>query len=264
MELRKNPENEDAKPELRSIFYSSGDKAVQLNALLGLLDLYDPLDDSIDEFVQLCNEGIQIAEQVKSDSTKAYLLAQRGCLYSSMYSFLDMRTSFQIKTSNLIGFPFITEDYRQKVLTRLRELEGHFATSFDQAISITKRHYDLQTLASVLIFVGNAAGQRAQYLQALGVNEQASSDKQTCRKALLSSKEIYDFLEDDLGKANALHNLANQIRFWGENKEALRLTDNVIEVARKFRDKHLLMKAESLKNSIVTGRIPNYLGGERR
>ena len=51
MELRKNPENEDAKPKLRSIFYASGDSAVRLNALLGLLDLHNPLEDSAEDLV---------------------------------------------------------------------------------------------------------------------------------------------------------------------------------------------------------------------
>ena len=69
--------------------------------------------------VQLCNEGIAIADQLKAPSVKAHILAQKGSMISLLYSNLDVSTAFQIMTGNAIGFQTITEEYRQGVMDRL-------------------------------------------------------------------------------------------------------------------------------------------------
>jgi len=264
LNLRRNPDGAKIKPDLKTIYYTSVDPAVKLNALLGLLDFFDPIGDSADDFVQLCDEGIQISVKVGAPSLQANLLAQKGYLLSFIYSGLDMHTASQIRVANAIGIPTITEEYRLAVVKRLHGLEDQFTRSFDEAINIAKQVQDLPILASVLVFVGNAAGQRAQYLQLLNVKETAASDRQTCKRALLAAKDIYVHLNDELGKATALFNLANQIRFFGEEKEAAALTENAIQVATKYGDSRLLQRAVWLKKTLETGKIPNYIAGERR
>ena len=112
--------------------------------------------------------------------------------------------------------------------------------------------------------VGNAAGQRALYLDALSVEDRARTERQRCRRALRTAKETYEYLQDELGKANAVFNLANQIRFFGETTEAAGLVESAIAVAEKHGDSRLLKKARWLKESLETGKIPDYLAGERR
>ncbi len=59
-------------------------------------------------------------------------------------------------------------------------------------------------------------------------------------------------------------NLANNIRFLGEKEEALELMKGVLKTARKYDDKDLLQKASWLEESLKTGKIPDYVHGERR
>jgi len=264
LSIRRAPKNDDTKPVLRSIYYASTDPAVKLNALLGLLDFYDPVDDAAEEMVQLCDEGISIAEHLGAPSVKAHILAQKGYMISFIYSSLDMNTAFQIMADNAIGFQTITEEYRQGVIAQLQELEKRFDTAFGEALAITKDSHDFSGMAGVLVFIGNAAGQRALYLQNLNVPDRAAAERATCRRALLTAKDVNSALGDELGASNALFNLANQIRFFGETVEATELVKGVIEVATRFSDGRLLQRANWLMKTLETGQIPDYVAGERR
>lgn len=264
IEIRERPRDANTKPELRTLYYKSTDSTVKLNSLLGILDNFDPVEDDANDFVQLCNEGISISESVGADSVKAHFLAQKGYLASYLYAKLDTETTFQIMADNAIGFQTITEQYRQSVITRLKELENEFDTAFSEAVNLSKAKNDYYTLAGVLIFIGNAAGQRGLYLQNLDIKDRAASERTVCKRALLAAKEIYVAFNDELNVANTLFNLANQIRFFGEEKEALDLTKNSLEVAMKYGDSVLEQKAGWLIHSLETGEIPDYLAGERR
>lgn len=264
LKVRGEPKNEDTKPELKRIYYITSDSTVKLNALLGLLDFYDPVEDSANDMVQLCDEGISISEAIDAPSVKAYFLAQKGYMISFIYSELDVKTSFQIMADNAIGFQTITEEYRQGIIEQLDSLKKKFDSAFTEAINLTKSRNDYHVLASVLIFIGNAAGQRALYLQNLDVKDRATSEKAICRRALLAAKEIYVAFNDELGTANALFNLANQIRFFGEEKEAMGLVQNSLIVANRYEDHRLKQRSEWLIHTLETGVIPDYVAGERR
>ncbi|MBU1406158.1 MAG: hypothetical protein KKA71_12035, partial [Proteobacteria bacterium] len=223
-----------------------------------------PVDDAAEEMVQLCDEGISIAEHLGAPSVKAHILAQKGYMISFIYSSLDMNTAFQIMADNAIGFQTITEEYRQGVIAQLQELEKRFDTAFGEALAITKDSHDFSGMAGVLVFIGNAAGQRALYLQNLNVPDRAAAERATCRRALLTAKDVNSALGDELGASNALFNLANQIRFFGETVEATELVKGVIEVATRFSDGRLLQRANWLMKTLETGQIPDYVAGERR
>ncbi|MFH1688224.1 MAG: hypothetical protein ABIE70_11980 [bacterium] len=264
LEIRVAQKTVHTKPTLRSIYYQTADSAVQLNALLGLLDFYDPVEDTVEDIVQLCNEGTAIAEQLGASSVKAHILAQKGYVISFSYSTLDMRTAFQMMADNAIGFQTITEEYRQGVIVRLKDLETQFDAAFGEALRLTKDRNDYSAMAGVLVFIGNAAGLRAMYMQALNVPDRAASERAACRRALLTAKRVSNAIGDDIGAANALFNLANQIRFFGETAEAMGLVKSAIEAATRFNNQRLLQKANVLLHTIETGRIPDYMAGERR
>ena len=263
-EIRKREQTERAKLELKSIFYKATDPVVQLNALLGILDFYNPIEDSAESMIELCEKGVQIAKKIEKESVQAYFLSQKGYFLSFIYSEIDLRTAFQIKIDNVIGIPTITEEQRQDILKKLSSLEQDYTQAFNEALELAKKSLELESLASVLISIGNAAGQRSLYLRPLGVVHRADREKKICKEALLMAKNVYIQLVDELGIGIALFNLANQIRFFGEEKEALELTIDVIEVAEKFDNKLLLKKAKWLKETLETGRIPDYVHGERR
>ncbi len=58
--------------------------------------------------------------------------------------------------------------------------------------------------------------------------------------------------------------ITNQIRFFGEKDEALSLIVTAVEIAEKHNDSDLLKKAGWLRETIETGKTPDYIHGERR
>jgi hypothetical protein len=264
LEIRRAPKSDKTKSALRSIYYQNTDSVVKLNALLGLLDFYDPVEDAAEDMVQLCDEAIAIAEHLNASSAKSHILAQKGYMISSIYSNLDMRTAFQIMAGNATGFQMITENYRGGVVAQLKELEKQFDSAFGEALGLAKDSQDYSAMAGVLVSIGNAAGLRALYLQKLNVSDRAASERATCRRALVTAKEVSNALGDELGAANALFNLANQIRFFGETAEAMELVKGAKEVATRFNDHRLLQRMNWLIHTLKTGEMPDYLAGERR
>jgi hypothetical protein len=140
-------------------------------------------------------------------------------------------------------------------------LKKQYDSAFGEALKLTKDSHDYSVMAGVLVYIGNAAGQRALYLQKLNVPERAASERATCRRALLTAKDVNNALGDELEAANALFNLANQIRFFGETVEAMELVKGAKEVATKFNDHRLLQRANLLIHRLETGEIPDYLSG---
>jgi hypothetical protein len=57
--------------------------------------------------------------------------------------------------------------------------------------------------------------------------------------------------------------MANQIRFFGEIEAAKQLVNVVIPVAEKFGDDALGSKAKLLEERLHTGKIPDYMAGEK-
>ena len=262
-------ESGNDKAELKSYFYKSTEPIVQINALLGLLDLYNPSDDKPEEMVELCENGYAIASQTGDKSIQSYFLAQKGSHLSQMYANLDMKTATSIKMDNSIGITTVTDDYIEKVEERLNQLEDQYKKAFNDALNLTKVEpdkevYDLQALALVSIAIGIAAGGRAFYLRVLGVKDRAKDEEKLTKRALLAAKSIYASIGNELGVAHAIYNMANQIRFFDEKDEALSLIGTAVEIAEKYRDLDLLKKAGWLKESIETGKIPDYKHGERR
>ncbi|MEE9542252.1 MAG: hypothetical protein V3V95_00530 [Thermodesulfobacteriota bacterium] len=262
--LRNGAASKEKKSALKVLSYKATDPIVQINALLGLLDFFNPMDDSSESMIQLCDSGIKVAERVKGKSVHAYFLAQKGYHLSLYHSDIDMRTCLQIRVDNQVGFPMITEEQRQSVIEQLSELKEGYTKAFSDALGLAKESQDVEALASVFIAIGNAAGHRALYLSQLGYVDIAEKEKQHCKNTLLAVKDMYAHVSDELGVANALFNLANHIRFLGEETEALALTVDSIEVAKKYDDAQLLQKASWLKESLETGKIPDYVHGERR
>jgi len=78
-----------------------------------------------------------------------------------------------------------------------------------------------------------------------------------------TAKDIYAQLADEYGVANAQFNLANQIRFFGEIEEAKELVKAVILVAERYGEDDLRRKAGLLEERLQSGKIPDYMAGER-
>lgn len=251
------------KKELKVIAYKSADPIVQINAILGVLELFSPADDNLADAVEMCDRGIAIAKKIKAPSVQAILLAQKGGFLSQMFLWLDLQTWHEIQIENAIGMGMYTERDRSAAFVKLRELQRDYGAAFTEAGALVTETKSGQVLAAVLTYIGVSAGLRAAQFGSLKVNDRAEVERRICRTALLAAKDMYNDLGDESGAANAVFNLANQIRFFGEEREAKELVAAAIEVAKKYCDERLVQKAGWLLRTLESGRIPDHLDGER-
>jgi hypothetical protein len=263
-EILKTEQAQKSKTQLKSIFYKTSDLIAQVNAVLGLLKWYDPEEDKDEDMIGWCDQGIRIAEILKEKTLKAIFLSNRGVFLSGKWSKIDMETALSIKAGNMIGISIISESQRQQAIEQLSLLEKNFLGSFKEAIDIGLESKDGFILAQICLNIGQAAGGRYIHLNALGVRERADAEKALSKKSLISAKDLYTAIGYELGVGYALHNLANHLHTFGDKEEALELNKIVFGIAEKYNDTSLLQTAGWLKESLDTGKVPDYVHGERR
>jgi len=262
--VRAREQTDTSKKELRTLFYSSSDPVARLNAILGLVQWYDPTEDTTSEMLGWCDHGIALAKQMGARDVEASLLAEKGVLFSSAWVTEDVEAWHLAMITNVTGIPIISEAERLEMQRHIQERERSFIHSFNEALERCSETSSVKAWAEVLISIGNAAGLRAFYLGKFGFGKDAESAKQLSKRALLAARDLYAQHGNELGVAYALHNLANQISNLGEAQEALALTTKVLEVAERHGDFRLKQTALWLKDNIETGHIPDYMHGERR
>lgn len=262
--LRQSSDEGAAKAGLRTFFYRSSDPTVQLNAVLGLVDLFAPADDDANDLANLCESAIGAARRVGSRSAEAYLLAQQGYLLSFEFGRADLARRANVLAEAQIGFSLSDPQETKAANDQIQRLGEKFTGAFKSALHLAKDSRSPLAMAAVLICIGNAAGQRALYLRQLGTRADADAERDACKRALLCARDLYAEMGRELDVVDVQFNLANQIRFLGEEQTAKQLVDGIIPVAKKYGYDDLLRKATWLKESLETGIIPDYMAGERR
>jgi len=257
-------QTEISKKELKTIFYSTVDKIAQVNIIFGLLNWNDPLEDKDEDMVEWCEQGVRIAEILGKKWLRAIFLSYKGVFLSSIWSREDMQTAFTIKAGNMIGIQVISEEQQQAKVNELHSLESNFINVFKEAIDIAVEFKNASILAQVCMNIGNASGGRYIHLNALGIRERAAQEKALSKRLLLHAKELYSAIGYELGVGYAIHNLSNQLNIFGETEEAKELNKKVTEIAKKYNDISLLQTAKWLEESLNTGKVPDYVHGERR
>jgi hypothetical protein len=262
--LRESSDRAAAKRGLRALVYSSTEPIVQINATAGLFDHFDPMQDNISNLVSMCEAARGAARRVNSKAAEAYLLAQRGFYQSFEFGTLVMQRWVNIMMEQSIGLSLEDPAVVAQRQKRLEELSKGYTEAFKGALELAHESKSGAAMAAVLICMGNAAGQRAITLSHIGPKAGFENERDVCKRALLAAKDIYAQLGDEHQVANAQFNLANQIRFFGEIEEAKELVKAVIPIAEKYGNEDLLRKAGMLAETLRTGKIPDYMGGERR
>jgi len=261
--LRESSDPAAAKRGLRALFYRSTNPLAQINAVAGLMDFFDPMADDLADFASMCDSARGLAKRIDSKSAEAHLLSQRGYYQSFEFGRLAIERYASMMAKQAIGLSL--EDparvaQRQK---RLEVLSKAYVEAFKSALELAEESRSGSAMAAVLISLGNAAGQRAIVLKQTGPKTAFEHERDTCKRALLAAKDIYAQLGDENEIANAQMNLANQIRFLGEVEEAKELVKAVIPIAEKHGDEDLLRKARILEKRLLTGKIPDYVAGEK-
>lgn len=261
--LRGSEDRAAAKRGLRALFYRTTNPLIQINAVIGLMDLFDPMADDLADLASMCESARGAARRIDSKSAEAYLLAQRGFYQSFEFGRLAIERYGQIMAEQAIGLSLEGPDHVAQRQKRLEQLSKGYSEAFRTALELAQESKSGPAMAVVLISIGNAAGQRALTLMKTGPKAAFEHEREVCKRALLTAKDIYALLADEHGVANAQLNLANQIRFLGEVEEAKELVKVVIPVAEKYGDDDMRRKAGLLEERLRTGKIPNYMAGEK-
>jgi hypothetical protein len=261
--LRESADRTAAKRGLRALFYRSTNPLVQINAVMGLLDFFEPMTDDTADLASLCESARDAAKRIDSKSAEAYLLAQRGYYQSFEFGRLAIERYGQMMAEQAIGLSLEAPAVVAQRQERLEQLSKGYSEAFKGALELAQESKSGPAMAAVLISIGNAAGHRALTLMQTGPKAAFDHERDVCKRALLAAKNICVQLADEHGVANAQFNLANQIRFLGEVEEAKELVKAVIPVAEKFGDDDLRRKAGLLEERLKTGKIPDYVAGEK-
>lgn len=261
--LRESTDHAVAKQGLRALYYRSMNPLVQVNAVAGLLDLFDPITDDLADLANLCEAARGAAKRLGSTSAEAYLLAQRGYYQSFEFSRLAIERWTNMMAEQMIGLSLENPGLVARRQARLKQLSDGYSEAFTSALQLAHESKSGPAMAAVLISIGNAAGQRAIASKQIGPQVAFEHDRDACKRALLGAKDIYAQLGSEHEVANALMNLANQIRFLDEVEEAKELVKVVIPIAEKHGDRDLLQKAKVLEQRLLTGKIPDYAAGEK-
>jgi hypothetical protein len=261
--LREMEDRAAAKRGLRALFYRSTNPQAQVNAVAGLMDLFDPMKDDLADLVSLCDAARGPAQVLGSKSSEAFLLAQRGYYQSLEFGRLLIERYVSLQTEARLGISLEDPWRAAQRQRRIEDLTKGFGEAFAGALQLAHESGSGPAMAAVLISIGNAAGQRAMTLAQTGPEHAFRHERDACKRALLSAKDIYAQLGQEYEVANALMNLANQLRFLGEAEEAKELVKVVIPIAEKHGDPDLLRKSKLLKERLLTGKIPDYMAGEK-
>lgn len=261
--LRESADRVAAKRALRALIYRSTNPMVQINAVIALMDFFDPMADDLADLANLCESARGAARRTGSKSAEAYLLAQRGYYQSFEFGMLLAERYAQMMAEQQIGLSLENPSVVAERQRRLEQLSKGFTEAFSGALELAGASKSGPAIAAVLISIGNAAGQRTITLMQTGPRAAFEHERDTCKRALLAAKDIYAQLGDEHGVANAQFNLANQIRFVGEVEEAKALVDAVIPIAEKYGDEDMRKKVGLLEERLRTGKIPDYIASER-
>lgn len=256
--------SKDAKAELKAIAYRTLDPILELNAILCLFRWFDPADDDRAELLAFAQRGIARASKSGLSDAEAMLHAQTAAMLAWDFNLAYSDAYFCAISDALSPVAGMPLERVQLRWARLQELEQKWRNEASIALDMTKQSNDYESVAGVLVIIGTAVGQVAQILKHTNANETANRFLTECKALLLSAKDIYAAAGDELGAVNAAFNLANQIRWHGGVDEASALAMSAIEVAQRHGDLLLLQKAKWLLHTLETGKMPDYMAGERR
>lgn len=227
----------------REVYYDTSDPEVKLQAIINIvLHSVDPNKTSY--YIELCQEGIDLADRLKSVSTKSVLMAQKASLIQREADLVYMDLWWWRQVADRTGF-FNESEYISKARLFKDELE-EVEKLFKEAIDTAYKNGYYSALAHIYSTAGNSAG--LSYIARGGKTYPSSAGfyESRCKTALLEAKRIFEAIGDKEGALNTLHNLANNLKSFGEKELSEKYANEVLEKAEKYKFFVLMDKAKEL------------------
>jgi len=255
LQIYKKTPNSKLEKEVKSIIYSSSDQGAVLQGVHLLVSWYKTSRDTIDDHLLLINIGIETARALKSLSSEAVLLAEKGSLLSVKFVLLDLEGWGRIEMSNTVGLPIITKNEKDGIVQELKSLNRDFNGLFKDAINKAYASKEYLAITKTLSRIGDAAGNRAGHFMSLGIKDRALVEQDLCKGSFVHAKSVAAQFGDEVETVYVLYNFANALGFMCETGEALLVLKKVAKLGKKLNMKDILVNIDELEQTIKEPKI---------
>ncbi len=272
---------------------SKEDNKSRLESIIDSLNISSRLRNH-SKLIKSCEEGMEIARNLKDYATQAYLMARKALFLSLDISLHIYAQQNIVLSPNWIGFSLKADERRYKDLTnQIKANRNEIKHLFGKAMQIAEQQGRQDLKAHILMLMGQYYGGKLSdyktehiakkprsrlsnlclakrynldYYLVFDRNDRRKMKKYLflCRKKLLEAAVLFEAVADKSKESYALYNLANQLRTANKFKEASKYLTQAKIIARKSSDVNLLKMADEMEKRIKTRNkdIPNYVGGE--
>lgn len=261
IELNKPDVTSEEKSEIKAMIYSTESDSARLQAVFSLTQMYNPLTDDPQDWIDMIDIAITTATTNNWPQDLAVLQAEKGSYITHQQIPLQINYWGMLAFRRDLGEWVISNEELEQTSKKIEEYDQQRREVLAAALDTAQKANDWETYGFVLLNAGQSAGSIAGVLNKMGDTERAKANLKLARQTLTESKNCFDRAGDKVKRVYALHNLANQIRFFDSEKDtALIITRQVIKESKALKQTGLLKRAQMLEQHIITGEIPDYVG----
>ena len=281
-------QREKAAQILYDIYTKTKNKGLKLDSITALITTFDQVKDN-DKIIKICDEGIILADSLKNDKAKAYIMGKKAVNIGHIISDCIYHRRNIVLSPGWEGFSLESDKIKYEELSSKISIQESMADKlFHDALDIVEQNNIIQTKGHVLMFKGDYYNNRyldckLEYLKIppflgllkwLNIEDYFMYDKPAkeqmneyftiYNKCYTESVSIFKSIGDEVNQAYALYNYVNALRLahcFGKAKKhlaqakALALTHNEIILLNNIAVMKKMIKSKNRD-------IPNYIAGE--
>jgi hypothetical protein len=234
--------------------YFAGGGEIKLQAIANMILFGEQQLQRATYYIALCDEGIALAKSLNDIQTGAVLKAHKAYFLQNRAFRNSLQVYEETQLRRIGGFPSRSNAELSRLIEAVNQDGKEIDKLVHEAHAEAIKGNSYSTLAHVKMTIGNVIGLTYIFTKQLG-GDTGKIEHFTIRM-LTEAKEIYEKLKDEDGVGNALHNLANNLRFFGDIKRAKAYATQAQQIAKKTGNKELEIKStELLKDRLEGGQI---------
>lgn len=223
--------------------YTSKDGPVRLQAIVNILLLTDEIKENA-YLIALSQEGIVLALKLGYLSTAAVIKSHKARLLQHRIVEKSIKIQYEIKLREATIFSTMSDATIRSLLEGSKKDAEEIMQLFQEAQDEAIKAKDQEALAHIKMTMASTQGSMYNLVHYMGGN--SGEIKHFVIKVYNEVLDYYTKTHNKEGQGYVLHNLANNLRFFGEKKLAKEYTLRVIKLAKEIKNKELENKAKEL------------------
>ncbi len=225
--------------------YFAGSGEIKLQAIINMVLFGENQLQRATYYISLCDEGISLAKSLKDNLSTQAVLEAHKVYFLQNRAFSNSLKIFEEMQLRHAGFPSTRSS---EEINRLKNAIEQDSKEMDKLVKKAQENAqnskNINAMAHIKMTIGNAIGLSYIFTDHLG--EDTGQIEQLTIRLLTEAKSIYEKLHDKDGIGNTLHNLANNLRFFGDIERAKIYANEALQIAKETGNKELEMKATEL------------------